>query len=394
MEPRSDNASYRIMVFTWNTESISLSETLDVSVAREHRKSGSSYVPGMTTWRHEGEIPDFLPALLSFIRDKDPDLVVIGFQEDRYPGSYFHSHLLPQEFGKEGYGMLKRTKLMGVGVTTYKGILKGDLFERGIRVSIYTKEKLKSLIEKEETELRAVIGNDGQEEYVCSSPLTRGKGATVSYVLLPGVGRVAFICCHLPFNGKSLLEERKYSNRMIRQTDLNECNGCFNKIIESLVVFKSPTPTHVIYFGDFNYRVSSQSGASSVAKQLIENRKDREYLNSVYKSHDELLDQMNKGNIYQFMEGVDGKGPDFLPTCKMVKGRMKDALPVTYDRVWKTGKEDQRIPSWCDRILYTTTEGVDEKLRKIACNFYDRFDEGTAMSKSDHAGVLCVLDIS
>ena len=168
---------------------------------------------------------------------------MIGFQEDRYPGSYFHSHLLPEEMPKIGYGLVKRTKLMGVGVTSYKNALKGDPHERGLRVSVYAKLDLIPEIEKEEAEMRIAVGNDGQDEYLCSSFVTRGKGATVSYLMLPGIGRIAFICCHLPFNARSLITERLYKNRMLRQNELNQSNVCFNNIIENLVLFRQPVPT-------------------------------------------------------------------------------------------------------------------------------------------------------
>lgn len=159
--------SYKILVFSWNTESIALAETLDVQVAEYNRSTASSMFPGMTTWRHTYNIADFYPKLSELIKQHQPDIIVIRFQEDRLPGSYFHSHLLPEELPKIGYSLVKRTKLMGVDVTTYKGFTKGELFERGIRVSVYATHKLAKIIENEEREMRSVIGNDGQVEYVC-----------------------------------------------------------------------------------------------------------------------------------------------------------------------------------------------------------------------------------
>src|SRR5436853_3118246 len=260
--------SYRIMIFSWNTQSVSLCETLNPEIATQNRGSCSIYIPGLTTWKYPGYIPDFYPKFSEFIIQNCPDLIVIGFQEDRYPGSYFHSHLLPEEMPKIGYQLIKRTKLMGLGITSYKGMLNTDPFERGIRVSIYGKFDLVSLIEKEETEMRPIIGNNGQAEYVCSSFLTRGKGATSSYIMLPGFGRLAFICCHLPFNAHSLISEREHKNKMLRQNELNQSNTCFNNIVENLVLFKDPKPVHVIYFGDFNYRLDDLRSASVIANEL------------------------------------------------------------------------------------------------------------------------------
>src|SRR3972149_10155832 len=171
--------SHRIMVFSWITESIGLCETMDRNVA-DYNRSGFSIpylTPTFTTWQYPCDIPDFYPKFADMVVSNSPDIVVIGFQEDRYPGSYFHSHLLPEEMPKIGYTLVKRTKLMGVGITTYKGIMKGDPFERGLRVSIYAKTDLAPIIEKEEAEMRTELTNDGQEEFLCSSFITRGKGA-------------------------------------------------------------------------------------------------------------------------------------------------------------------------------------------------------------------------
>lgn len=404
-ELKGKDPSYRIMVFSWNTESVGLCETMDANVAEYNRTSVSTYIPGLTTWRYQCDIPDFYPKFSKFIVDNAPDLVVIGFQEDRHPGSYFHSHLLPEEMPKVGYELVKRTKLMGVGVTTYKGMFQGDLFERGIRVSIYAKAHLLPIIEKEECEMRAVLGNDGQDEYVCSSMITRGKGATVSYLMLPGFGRLAFICCHLPFNARSLITERIYKNKMLRQNEINQSNICFNNIIESLVLFKEPMPIHVIYFGDFNYRLADPRPASIVANEFNEKRKDVSHIHDMYINYDELREQMRRQNIYEFSEGINNQGPTFIPTCKMMKGR--DKYPIDDDDnssdsnqqgryhvdgtdYWNIGELDQRVPSWCDRILYRK---FGDDGHNMICTYYNRFDVGSVMAKSDHAGVLSIFEL-
>ena len=390
--------SYKIMVFSWNTESVGLCETMDANLAEYNRTSISTYIPGLTTWRYQCDIPDFYPKFSEFIVQNSPDLVIIGFQEDRHPGSYFHSHLLPVEMPKIGYGLVKRTKLMGVGVTSYKGMLQGDLFERGIRVSIYAKAHLVPVIEREEVEMRAVIGNDGQSEYVCSSFITRGKGATVSYVILPGFGRLAFICCHLPFNARSLITERAYRNKMLRQNEINQSNICFNNIIESLVLFKEPMPTHVIFFGDFNYRLADPRPASEVANEFNEKSDDMGFIHDMYVSYDELREQMRRKNIHEFSEGINNQGPTFTPTCKMSKDRSREVYiegdnelqAIDSADSWKVGKQDQRVPSWCDRILY---QKFSEDNHNIICTYYNRFDVGTVMSKSDHAGVISIFEL-
>ena len=58
---------------------------------------------------------------------------------------------------------------------------------------------------------------------------------------------------------------------------------------------------------------------------------------------------------------------------------------------WNTGKYNQRIPSWCDRILYTKFQDDGHQL---ICTYYDRFDHGTVMSKSDHAATIAIFELT
>lgn len=379
--------AYKIMVFSWNTKSISLCETLSPDIAAYNRESYSKFIPGLTTWQYAADVPDFFDDFIKLIKNKDPDIVVIGFQEDRFPGSYFHSHLLPEQMPMIGYDLVKRTKLMGIGVTSYKGLLNKDPFERGIRVSVYAKLDLIPIIEQEESEMRPIVGNDGQSEYVCSSSLTRSKGGTASYLMLPGFGRLAFICCHLPFNAQSIIDERIQDNKMIRQNVLNQSNTCFNNIIENLVLNRKPVPTHVIYFGDFNYRLNTHESGDDIAKSFVDKKK--EFIHRMYTDHDELRDQMERGNIYKFSEAEI----NFVPTCKMICGERTryNSKLQSNETNWNTGKMKQRIPSYCDRILY---HKFIEDGHNLECTYYDRFDVGEIMAKSDHAAVVAIFVLS
>jgi hypothetical protein len=152
----------------------------------------------------------------------------------------------------------------------------------------------------------------------------------------------------------------------------------------------------VIYFGDFNYRLADPRPASQVAYELNARAQDVEFLQQLYNEHDELKEQMRRKNIYEFSEGINNRGPSFIPTCKMARGRVTGEL-ISYTDIsdsaeyWKTGKQDQRVPSWCDRILYHKF-GEDD--HNLVCVYYDRFDVGSVMAKSDHAAVMSVFELS
>jgi hypothetical protein len=386
---------YKILVISWNTQSVGLCEDVDLDIVKEHR---NSY---FTTWNQNCEPADFFAGFKISIEINNPDIVVIGFQEDRFPGSYFHSHLLPTEMNKLQYGLIKRTKLEGIGSTSVKGAASGNIFARGIRQSIYCRKNLLDHIKYEEKELYKVMSNDAQSELVCGYSLVRGKGSVVSYLKLPDHEPIAFICCHLPFNMKSLTEAKMMNNKMIRQNEINYSNICFNNIVESLSLYSTIKPAHVIYYGDFNYRISYDS-ASTLANLINSNYNNKDFLGKLYQNNDELLQQMRKDNIYTFSEGVSNNGPLFAPTCKMKKNREEglcygykvektDSRPEAGTDCYAVGKNDQRNPSWCDRILYKKLDNnIDDDL---ICYKYDRFDLGNTMTKSDHAGVFAYFEL-
>jgi hypothetical protein len=328
----------KTFVFTWNNQGIRLSSSL--------KETNEDFFVT--------EPADFLPALLGKIQEDRPDLVAFGLQEDPEPGSHFHSHLLPGEMKKVGFALVERTKLMGVGKVTVKALWGGDLKFRGIRLSVYARQDWVDCI------------SSFSDYYVDS--LCRSKGAVVIYVSIPGFSTIAFICCHLPFDSFSLIESKRTNDQMVRQTSLQETNIFFNNVVHRFVVCQQIK--HVFYFGDMNFRVSG-TDAAEVAQALLVNPHD------IYQTRDELLQQMRKETIYSFNEGIDNQGPSFLPTCKMVKKRIRGFFP------WKLGKNQQRVPSWCDRILY----------REAKCLFYASFDQGETMRLSDHAAVVGLFEI-
>lgn len=357
--------NYKIMVFTWNTKSIPL-ENFDKNQSILNFFPFSNMISSILPNPIEA---DFFPALKEEILLNSPDIFVIGFQEDRKPGSYFHSYFLPNKMKEIDYKLLKRTRLMGIGLTTMQGINQGDFFQRGLRISVYCKKNLYETLKFEEREMCLAMGNEGQSYYYDN--LFFSKGAIVSYLVLPKIGRIAFICCHLPFDSSSLIKAKKSENNFLRQNAINISNVCLNKIIEELVLSKDCVPNHVILFGDLNYRVSN----TIIKNNSIEDLN----LNLMY-SFDELKSQMNKENIFSFSEGIDNKGPSFLPTSKLNRFRQ-----------YKWGKFMQRIPSWCDRILYAKFKEEGNPYN-LSCKKYERFDRGYSMSLSDHAAVYGIYD--
>jgi hypothetical protein len=398
----------KIFTFIWNTESVRLGETLSRDLLDQHRESYFS------DFHFPCEIPDFFPSLMKEITSSDADICVFAFQEDSKPGSYFHSHFLTAEMPKYGYCLVKRTKLMGVGKTTYDALFSFDFKLRGLRLSVYAKKDLAEEILEEEKALISDLGST-EKEYVCTSVITRNKGGISAYVRVPRIGTIAFINAHLPFNSQSLIDSTLRQDPMIRQNDVQIQNVCFNEIYRRLALDLPVKPDYVIYMGDFNYRIKGrtvvdQDGnenhitAYEIA-QIFERRPTSDIFHKFYTRYDELFEQMSNQYIYRLNEGINNEGPMFFPTGKLIKDR-----PEGYDRqgvdsdleenfhidrnrtpsqCFRTGHLQQRCPSWCDRILYLSKEGI----RQMKCQLYNRFDIGHTMKKSDHAGVIGLYTI-
>lgn len=435
------------MCFTWNTETIPLCD-----------------VDGATTCYPN----DYFNQLAGYIRKESPSFVAFAFQEDAKPGSYFHSHYAPEKMKDIGYKLLSRPRMMGIGKTTVKGLYEGRLVVRGLRLSLYAHNAVHS------DDIEANIG-------YYSNNYQYSKGGIAVYLTIKKKWTLAFINCHLEFDAKSLIKYREAQDYMLRRNALAPSNSNFNSIIDELV--HKHRPTHVFMMGDFNYRINHNDSARELAQLFIEHEKDSDFLYNMYLKHDELRDQMIRGNIYPFEEGIDDKGPIFIPTAKMIKrkhipvqsweelkedenedisrsgfvneeppkqeessgwysyltapakllgyissttsesissrdikdidrhkyGQQNNKSPIhkmnihnpnkpyrrhnpspinvieRNNRMWNTGKWDQRTPSWTDRILYGT---ANPEGGEIICTYYNRFDVGNTMLLSDHAGVL------
>ena len=66
-------------------------------------------------------------------------------------------------------------------------------------------------------------------------------------------------------------------------------------------------------------------------------------------------------------------------------------------KCYKFGKESQRAPSWCDRILYYTpnyeNKGIARDGTMITCSEYNSYDFSQIMAMSDHSAVFGTYNI-
>jgi len=384
--------STKILIFSWNHQAVRIGEVERVDDEKEI--SESSGIVWSISKIYESYPADFFPEWEQIIIRSDPDVVVFGSQEDPIPGSYFHSDFLPKKMADLYFNLQKRTRLMGLGIETYKAIKTLDFKLRGLRLSVYAKPHLTGIIELEERHMRDFLGEKGQLWANCSFPLLQSKGAVASYLKIPTMEPIAFICAHLPFDADSLKQAYLNKEPKIREKAIAYCNLSFNYLLQELVfnvqlgTDKEPMDIgHVFFFGDLNYRVFSiVSGFENIFLPA-----NPEILKRVWQENDELYHELKKGRILlDFQEGINGEGPLFLPTCKMKKPRKEIDESTCISDLFNVGK-GQRKPSWCDRILFCDRK---ESTIKTDCLAYDRLDSGETMKKSDHAAIYGLFEIS
>lgn len=330
----------KIYCFTWNTESV-----------RFTSKGENSYI--------YQTVESNLDTILEEKIENNPvDMICISLQESAKPGSHLMSSVIVNMLEKNGYFLLKRSRLMGVGVTTIKSLYNLDLKFRGLRMGVFISKKY---MENNDISIDDIKIND--KYHYCSGiyNLTLGKGAICFNVSIPDIGSIDIINLHLPFNSASILnpEDRLY--------EVSKQNDELNNIMKSLCCDVNPA----IIMGDFNYRITLKSGESAsfvFQKYLSE-------LPTLYRERDELRIEIDKNSFcYGLMEGVDNNGCNFLPSSKLVRGCNVDKFNF--------GKYDRRMPSWCDRILYKSGKFFDLK-----CVKYSRFERKESMEWSDHSAI-------
>lgn len=389
----SVNNNFTIFVFTWNADGLRLCETL----SRKEADNSRGYRKLVTGKIYPCTIPDFFIPIRDIIQSNDVDLIVIGTVEEPVRGTYFHSELMPHHLQSIGYYLLKHEKVEKIGDPSSKLPNKiNDTGETSIRMSIYVKRKLLSILKVEEEYLEQLIGDKGQIALRCErdSPFKRISGAVAAYVWHPLYGRFVFICVELP-SGVSILRMGNSPDYLSYRQLMRAGNQvCLINMLNRLVHDpRGHQPNHVMIFGDLNYNISIPNFYPAQSIRQISTNLSPTLFKELYITYDELYDDIQKIFNY-FKEGVDGEGPMFMPTWKLAYDRPPECSPtpnqtqLPFARCFDASLLSE-MPSWRDRIIYEEAEPSDYE---INCLMYDRLDVGN-MNKSTHAGVFGIFNM-
>ncbi|KAL4174810.1 hypothetical protein KRP22_006739 [Phytophthora ramorum] len=184
---------------------------------------------------------------------------------------------------------------------------------------------------------------------------------------------LTFVNCHLEAN--RIERRRRQLDKLARE------------LPRSLSLTKDSSATlaacsdHVVWMGDFNYRIKSLDG-DEVLQWLSAGR-----LQELHDSYDSMADDLlHVPGLKAFREPA--KWPTFYPTYKKVACRSR--LPLSgsttgtgRDTRWashvyqttfrepfyKGGRVRERVPGWCDRILYCSRAWGDSlSVEQVACS--------------------------
>lgn len=172
------------------------------------------------------------------------------------------------------------------------------------------------------------------------------KGALIVNIIIDK-HQLIFANCHLPFSPD--------------KPELR--NNCLLKIYEKINKMTNNESQSIFIFGDLNYRTAKH--VTAVDKEIINKlscNKSSLKIMSKLKYKDQLTIALSSGPLKE--SGLREAKKDFCPTCKF----LESSIDRKYD--------GERMPSWCDRILYKG---------KINCNKY----KSKVLSKlSDHNAVF------
>jgi hypothetical protein len=366
----------KILALCWNSNGIKLCDSLSSTVEEERQKGYKKYVT------RDCGFADFVPQLRELIGDLQPDIVCIGFEQESNTGTYFHAKLLPHVMESDlPYKQIYRDTMTGggAGIST-----SGVKFVSGaLRMSIYGKGEWG----------KAIL----QKTYECGV-LKDGTGGMSCVLNLNGKS-LAVVNAYISFDKESVKQARMsvgnglkndplIGDPMVRQDALNYANICYNGIIRRLVLNLKEKPDYVILMGDLNYRNNQMDSFAETMAGLFSKQSESEmprFAKNYYEKFDELHQQMVKGNIYQYEEGINDSGPSFAPVCVMKKGR---DCETSYKDCWDASVE-YIFPSWCNRILYKNYDNSD----KMCCIKYDRFESGETMKQSKNSAVYGLFQI-
>lgn len=193
---------------------------------------------------------------------------------------------------------------------------------------------------------------------------------------------VTFVNCHLEANRPAL--RRQQLETLTKKLPLAMGFGGLDRPKTSVVPDLAACSDHVVWMGDFNYRIHSLD--SDTVLRLLASHRHME----LHDRYDSMKDDMAfVGGMQRFCEPQ--KWPSFYPTYKKLPDRPSNAgvvadsesdpdWPLRIYRVryrepfYKGGRVKARVPGWCDRILFCSNPAWRSclEVERVPCTLADQ----------------------
>jgi len=423
----SNSTGVKIMAFTWNTDGLSICKSnVTKKVGAKTQKVGNIINTKNCV------VPDFMEELRDKIKQENtrPHILIFSTQGEPNKNTYFKD-FLNDTLSTIGYYRISYQKFENISEVQSGNKVRTEFKDGAIRQSIFIENSFKDNIVKIKSTSLGYLFNTALTPVQTTNCQDgeRNSGAIATYIQLLGYGTIALITVHLPAGVRALgVNSGKSEDYAYYRENIRAANRlCMLHIIEKFIVkVKDDFNLHyAILMGDLNYTIEGaiQSGSKSyknslefIEKAIPDKTRDfSSYARNLYrgtdrpdvnniKYADELRQEIetSKTRLSIFQEGVNNKGPEFLPNWNMLsidaskKGeakrekRMKNCLKKT-ESASLCYDNSEFHPCWRDRILYANA-GKTTDDQKIKCVEYYSYDSGN-INYSDHAAIVGIFDI-
>lgn len=365
---------------SWNAGGLRICETLSREAADKARGGVRGFLKkpcATANFLAEGHLRDLLSS-------GSRDVVIMATQGEASSDTYFHSTLLPQVMGDNGYTLLVRDRLKAVGeadsglrLQTETGTPSGG----ALRTSVYVRD----------SGFTVISGRNAR----CSDS-GRASGVLATYFEHPTFGRFAYLNVHLPSGAARLQVSRGLDFGTYRAATKAANTLCLVNAVRRCVqeLPDDERPDHVIMGGDYGCVIDINGKSASEIAQLVARDASPRAMAKLSKDHDELHSILSIPVFKGVQEGVDNAGPDFAPTWQLKRGRDEGCMSGTGKNLARCfqmpGADQHSAIGWPDRILY---QNLNRSVFSMKCDEYERFDAGNTRF-SNHAAVLATFTVS
>lgn len=269
-----------------------------------------------------------------------PDIIICGLQELEMS---FDAIVTGKKYSEKSV-LWEKLLLSSINRGTQKYLELGYYQLCGVVLYVFHKQTLSQYIKE--------VGFQDCRVGAMSGTLANKGG--VAYRMKIYDTTLCFVVSHLAAH-QQFVERRNQDWSEISKMKISYFNSSNNTTTSTSILSHDV----VIWMGDLNYRINMED---SVVRRCI---KSKNYME--LSKHDQLIGQMKLGRVFnKFVEAP----LTFAPTFKI--------------KIGENEYKENRIPAWCDRVLFKTERNHFVEVKKYTSH---------EIYSSDHKPVSCLLNV-